>query len=89
MIKSSYTKNDIQSFISAKLNVNIELFPVVEGMESQVYSYSLNNKEYIVRINPNLEGFKKDDYAYKHFKNDIIPIPKVIEYGKYNATRYN
>lgn len=88
MIKSSYTKNDIQYFISAKLNANIKLFPVVEGMESQVYSYSLNNKEYIVRINPNLEGFKKDDYAYKNFKNDIIPIPKIIEYGKYNDTHY-
>lgn len=88
MIKSSYTKNDIQYFISAKLNANIKLFPVVEGMESQVYSYSLNNKEYIVRINSNLEGFKKDDYAYKHFKNNIIPIPKVIEYGKYNDTHY-
>lgn len=55
MIKSSYTKNDIQSFINDKLNSNIELFPVVEGMESQVYSYTLNSKDYIVRINPNLE----------------------------------
>ena len=74
MIKSNYTKNDIQNFISKKLNTNVELFPVVEGMESQVYSYALDNKEYIVRINPNLEGFRKDEYAYKQFNNDIIPI---------------
>ena len=88
MIKSSYTKNDIQSFINDKLNSNIELFPVVEGMESQVYSYTLNSKDYIVRINPNLEGFRKDEYAYKYFNNDIIPIPKVVEYGKFNDTHY-
>ncbi len=88
MIKSNYTKSDIANFISNKLNTNIELFPVVEGMESQVYSYTLNGKNYIFRINPNLEGFRKDDYAYKNFNNNTIPIPKVIDYGKYNDTHY-
>ena len=88
MIKSSYTKNDIQTFLSNKLNSNIKLSPVIEGMDSQVYSYAFDGKDYIIRINPNLEGFRKDEYAYKHFNSDIIPIPKIVEYGKYNDTHY-
>lgn len=88
MVKSNYTKDDIQRFVSNKLGENVELNPVVEGIDSQVYSYSLSGKEYIVRINSNLEGFRKDDYAYSHFKNDVIPIPKVIDYGKYNDIHY-
>ena len=74
MIKSNYEKVDIQNFINKKYNVNIELKPVVEGMESQVYSYILDNIEYIIRINPSIEGFKKDKYAYEQFNSDLIPI---------------
>lgn len=88
MIKSNYTRNDIQNFISDKLKNKIELYSVVEGMESQVYSYTLDDKNYIIRINPSLEGFKKDDYAYKNFNSKTIPIPKVIEYGNFNETHY-
>lgn len=57
-------------------------------MDSQVYSYTFNGLDYIIRINPNIEGFKKDEYAYKHFNSDIVPIPKVVEYGKFNDTHY-
>lgn len=88
MTKSNYTKNDIQTVINNKLNANIELFPVIEGMESQVYSYSLNNKEYIVRINCNLDGFKKDEWAYKQFNSDAIPVPKIIQYGKFDEESF-
>lgn len=52
-------------------------------MESQVYSFVYDNLEYIIRINPNNEGFKKDKYAYEHFKNNLFPIPKIIEHGKF------
>ena len=88
MIKSNYEKVDIQNFINKKYNVNIELKPVVEGMESQVYSYILDNIEYIIRINPSIEGFKKDKYAYEHFNSDLIPIPKIVDLGKFNSTHY-
>lgn len=36
MIKSNFSQNDIQVFIKHKVNSNVELFPVVEGMDSQV-----------------------------------------------------
>ena len=84
MIKSAYDKNDIAKFLSNKYNKEIILMPMVEGMESQVFSFKHDNSDFIVRINPIIEGFQKDDYAYRKFSSAKIPIPKIVEYGKFN-----
>jgi len=58
---------------------------MVEGMESQALSFTHGNQEYVLRINPLIEGFKKDDYAYRNFSSAEIPIPRIVEYGRFNA----
>jgi len=82
--KSKYDKNDIAKFLSEKYCEEIVLIPMVEGQESQVFSFQYKNRDYVVRINPIIEGFKKDDYAYRNFLSSAIPIPKVIEYGTFD-----
>ena len=84
MIKSTYNKNDIAKFLSNKYNEEIILIPMAEGMESQVFSFKHDSNDFIVRINPITEGFQKDDYAYQKFSSAKIPIPKIVEYGKFN-----
>ena len=41
-----------------------------------------------MRINSNMEGFKKDKYAYEHFRSDRVPIPEVVETGNFDGTHY-
>ena len=36
----------------------------------------------------NMEGFKKDKYAYEHFRSDRVPIPEVVETGNFDGTHY-
>ena len=61
MVKSKFKKEDIVDFINKKYNIKITLNIVKnEGMQSQVYSYLSNEKNYIIRINQDIEGFKKD-----------------------------
>ena len=61
MVKSKFKKEDIEDFINKKYNIKITLNIVKnEGMQSQVYSYLSNEKNYIIRINQDIEGFKKD-----------------------------
>ena len=83
-MKSTYSKNDIADFLSKKYSERINLIPIVEGMESQAFSFTRNNQEYVLRINPIIEGFLKDDYAYRHFLSSKIPIPKIIECEYFN-----
>ena len=79
----NYKKEIIEDFLSKKYQKEIKLQDVVSGMDSLVYSYNSGETEYIIRINSKIEGFKKDEYAYNNFRNEIIKIPKVIEYGSF------
>ena len=54
-------------------------------MESQALSFTHGNQEFVLRINPLIEGFRKDEYAYRNFSSAKIPIPKIIEIGRFNA----
>jgi len=58
---------------------------MAEGMESQALSFTRGGQEFVLRINPLIEGFRKDDYAYRNFSSAKIPIPKIIEYGNFSA----
>ena len=59
-MKSDYSKESITEFLSRKYGEDIRLFPIKEGQESQAYWFSRGGREYVVRINSNMEGFKKD-----------------------------
>ena len=85
-MKSTYIPNDIADFLSKKYGEAIEPIPMVEGMESQTFSFSHGNQEFVLRINPLIEGFRKDDYAWRNFASAQVPIPRIVEYGAFNAT---
>lgn len=54
---------------------------MIEGEESQAFSFKCGNAEYVIRINPSIAGFQKDAYAYHHFHSEQVPIPRVIQTG--------
>lgn len=83
-MKSTYSKNDIVEFLSKKYGETINPISIVEGQESQTLSFTHDKQEFVLRINPMIEGFLKDDYAYRTFSSSKISIPKVIEYGHFN-----
>ena len=85
-MKSTYSEDDITSFLTKKYGELIILNPVVEGQESQVFSFRHNDADFIFRIHPNIEGFRKDDYVHRSFSSQKIPIPKIVEYGDFNES---
>jgi len=59
------------------------------GESSQAFSFKVDNEEYVIRVNDrNPDGFRKDEYAFKHFSSNGIPIPEVISLGKMNDDYY-
>lgn len=51
------------------------LVPMTEGEESRVFG----NDDFILRVNEDIEGFRKDDFVYKTFAGADLPIPEIIE----------
>jgi hygromycin-B 4-O-kinase len=59
-----------------------ELVPLVEGEESQAFAFEWRGDGYVVRINREAEGFKKDAFAARRFAAPGLPVPEVTAIGQ-------
>lgn len=80
-MKTNLSQDAIKSLLTKEMGTITNLQQMTEGEESQALSFFHNNKPYVARINPDVKGFKKDQYAYEHFKSGNIPIPRVSKLG--------
>ncbi len=80
-MKTNLSQSVIYAMLSDEMGEIDDLRPMIEGEESQAYSFLFKEKYYVVRINPKIEGFKKDQYAYENYSSDKIPMPRVVRLG--------
>lgn len=83
-MKTTLTKDLVGSLLSSVMGSITKLQPMTEGEESQAFSFVDDGKPYVIRINPEVEGFKKDQYAHERFGSDKLPIPKVEKLGYFD-----
>ncbi|MDP2788546.1 MAG: aminoglycoside phosphotransferase family protein [bacterium] len=87
--KTKIEQQVVLSFLEQYFNVPISDLVFIEGGEgSQAFSFSTNNKTYVIRVNTRDDSFKHDNYAYEHFHSNKLPIPKIIEIGKLDDKYY-
>lgn len=58
------------------------------GWWSHAYAFTVDQQGFILRVNPYEEDFQKDAFAFKHFASPTLPIPRVIQIGQFDDTRY-
>jgi len=84
-VKVKLNKLEVQNFLQRKISATTSDVEFLSGGEvSQAYGYSRENKQFVIRFNPDDFGFKKDLFSYKNFSSPRIPIPKVHRIGKYS-----
>lgn len=80
--KPSLSKDALQELVLREFSPSAEtLNQLVEGEESQAFSFKDKNKNYVLRVHVSAEGFKKDEYAFQNFVSEKIPIPEVFKIG--------
>lgn len=84
-MKTSLVASTINDFLVTQFETIDDLQNMIEGEESQAFSFRYEDNKYVIRINPSIDGFKKDEYAYKHFTSASVPIPKVIMVGQIDS----
>lgn len=57
------------------------------GMFSEAFAFNFEKQELVIRLNIYEEDFRKDSFAYRHFASKI-PIPKLIEYDRFDQDYY-
>lgn len=58
------------------------------GMFSQAFSFMLARQPFIIRLNAYQEDFQKDAFAHQHFSSSELPIPRMIQSGRFNELYY-
>jgi hygromycin-B 4-O-kinase len=53
---------------------------LTEGMESQAFRFRIDGDWLVLRINPSLRGFRKDEWAARHVSENV-PVPQVVTMG--------
>lgn len=84
--KPRFTINDVLALVEKNFSTPIKDFEQLrEGHISQAFSFvDIDNRKYVIRINKTATDFEKDEYAYKKFNSNSLPIPKIMEIGSFN-----
>jgi hygromycin-B 4-O-kinase len=78
----------VKSFLQSHLCLQVSnVAQIGAGMFSQAFSFKLEQKEFVIRLNAYFEDFQKDVFAYQHFSSKL-PIPKILEQGRFNQDYY-
>jgi hygromycin-B 4-O-kinase len=78
----------VTNFLRSHLNLTVSnVIQIGVGMFSQAFSFKLEQKEFVIRLNTYFEDFQKDAFVYQHFSSKL-PIPKIIELGRFNQDYY-
>jgi len=84
-IKTKMAKESVVIFLTKLYGEDVSSIEfMVGGESSQAFSFQKKDEDFIIRINKRLNGFEKDKYAFENFSNKNVPIPKIIEIGKFN-----
>lgn len=80
--KTKLTLEEVKTFLREQCANEVgTVQQLIEGEESQAFSCECGKDEYVIRINPSIDGFQKDAYVYRHFHSERLPIPRVIQMG--------
>ncbi len=68
-----------------------DLHSIASGFFSRAYAFTADSQAYVIRLNDStiaLEGFINDDYAWRHFGSQGLPIPRIVAIGEFESGCY-
>ncbi|MEX2008460.1 MAG: aminoglycoside phosphotransferase family protein [Candidatus Spechtbacterales bacterium] len=84
-VKTRVTIGEVRTFLREEYAEPIRaLHPLRGGEYSRAFAFDTSEGKYVIRANNTARTFRKDVYAYRHFRSDAVPIPKIIKIGRLN-----
>ncbi|MEZ4571776.1 MAG: aminoglycoside phosphotransferase family protein [Thermomicrobiales bacterium] len=81
----------MRDLLEAHFDSVADVQPLSGGLFSRAYAFLAGGREYVIRINAEehaAESFAKDDYAWRHFASEELPIPRVVAVGEHEDWHY-
>lgn len=88
-VKTKVNQEVVLSFLRKNFDPDISSVDFIKGGEmSQACAFSTPKNEFIIRINKDRHTYDKDKYAFDRFASANIPIPEILEIGKFNGNLF-
>ena len=84
IMKPKISKHELSKFLINKYDNEVDWEKISEGMESSVLAFTWKGEEYILRVNIEDSGFKKDLWCQQHYSSEVLPIPEILEISDYS-----
>jgi hygromycin-B 4-O-kinase len=80
-VKPTLSYEDVHAFLHEAVGERPQAVErLVEGMESQAFRFRVDDRTYVLRINPSVRGFQKDLWASSTLRGRV-PVPRVLSLG--------
>ena len=88
-VKAKIDSEKVLDLVRGYFGSEIPSITTIKGGEiSQAFSFSVEHKDYIIRVSKKKHHFEKDSFAANHFASEKVPIPSIIDIGKLNQGLY-
>lgn len=78
----------VTDFLRTQLRLHARaVCPLAQGMFAQAFAFEVDGRGYVLRVNPHEEDFRKDA-LYQSLATSALPIPRVLEIGRFDATHH-
>src|SRR3989338_9388426 len=84
-VKTKISPEEVVTFLRKNVYSSISTVEFLKGGElSQACAFSTHKGDFVIRINKDKYTYEKDKYAFASFAGAGIPVPEVLEIGKFN-----
>lgn len=78
-----------EQFLDREFDSNASSLKKIKGGElSEAFLFEVGKSQYVLRVHSKSKDFLKDQYAYKHFRSEGIPIPEIVKYGRFDSGHF-
>jgi hygromycin-B 4-O-kinase len=84
-VKTKVEQDSVLSFLNESFGESISNLEFLKGGESsQAFAFESKGDQLVIRVNNDDVSFKKDAYVEEHFSLPTVPVPHIIEIGKFD-----
>ena len=84
-VKTRIDPQVAQGFLDRRFPHEASHLERIEGGElAEAFFFEAGGKPYVVRVDSRSRGFAKDAHAYRRFSSPRVPIPEIVQQGRFD-----
>jgi hygromycin-B 4-O-kinase len=84
-VRPDLDRRAVERFLQQRLGCSVQgLRALKPGELCKVYAFVADGHEFVIRLGTMRESFERDRYAFENFGSPRVPIPRIVEIGRFD-----